>query len=822
MGQQTPNTVVDGFGPFPKGMNAGVPPQALPKDQAAMVTNGTLRGTFVTTRPKYQKLTLDYTGDFDGTGRFQGACYYMPDTGQQSIVAAIEGKLFRFIPGEAAVTAKNVGIANDDNPATLGQHWLWQSEQWLIDQDGQSVPRLFDGSTTRRARNNTTVFGTVASIGSIPHVGETVMLALTGVYGGPMYSRVQLFDNSSPPVSLGYFETRPSSSAQPQAVLTAASDISLVVPKGTPIQVSNDPTLNCITTDSSVALVPGMAQGYTTTAFPLLNAVGGAAYFDITQGGNVGFVYNIAYGVGFTWLPFNGLAVMHKGDLISQGNGPAQFTTLALLDSNFTASAIGVPQTVTLKTAYTGPDNAKVWINNVPFYIKAVPTPVSYNVSLYNATGTYNTAIPANSTIVSLPELPIGRMGAYVLGRNWMALSDGISFLASDQVGDASGSSAYNYRDAVLCVTENNLLAQGGSFRVPSSAGDIRFVCAMATLDASLGQGPVQVGTPTTVFSCSASIAGQDWTTITNPILTESLIGNGGMGQNSAVVVNGDLIMRSMDGLRSLILARREFATWGNTPISNEVRSLLANDPKELLPWCSTVFFDNRLLATTGLTAGTQGVYGSKTVALNCDPVSSLRGKAPSVYDGVWQDLNVLKYITGVFNGVQRCFAFVSNTTSNLIEIWEVLPTAEPLDGSTPDPTDYLDNGTDNITMSVETPVLFDTLPGKQKNDLCRLTGGEIYVKDLFGDVTFTVYFRPDDNTVWHTWATWTVPLAASYMPRMGFGEPPDDADNVTGRPWREGYNFQFKIVAQGHCTIMGARMSAAVLPTQTFAPLFA
>jgi hypothetical protein len=820
MGQQTPNTVVDGFGPFPQGMNAGVPAQALPKDQAAMLTNGTLRGTFATTRPKRQKITLDYTGDFDGTGRFQDACYYMPDAGAQSIVAAIAGKLFQFTPSTSSVACKNIGISGDDNSADVSQHWLWQTEKWVIDQDGQSVPRIFDGSSTRRSRNLTTIYGTVAVPGSIPDTGETVLLSLYAQYTGPMYSRVILFDNSVPRVNLGYFETRPDTSAVSQVILTPATNTPTSGPPGTPIQASTDSSLNYVT-NYSVHYLSGSGNFYATLAFPLVQNTAGI-YYDITRGWPASFATQTFVGATFSWSDRGLCPDLPEGHLISGTGTPAQFTTLLLIKNAFTATPIGVEQTVTVETPYTGPEGAMVWINGLPFYIRKVPIAASLNIALFNVTGTSGTAIPIDSIIVSIPELQIGKMGAYVQGRNWMALADGISFVASDEVGGSSGSIAFNYRDAVLCVTNNNLLAQGGSFRVPSSVGGIRFIVAMATLDASLGQGPVQVGTPTTIFSCSASIAGQDWTTVTNPILTESLIGNGGMGQNGAVVVNGDLIMRSLDGLRSLILARREFATWGNTPISNEVRALLNNDPKELLPWCSVVFFDNRLLATTGMTAGAQGVYGAKTVAMNCDPVSSLRGKAPSIYDGVWDGLNVLKYVTGIFNGVQRCFAFVSNTTTNLIELWETLPTLEIEDSATPDPTNYLDNGTDNITLSLETPVLFDELPGKEKNDLCRLTGGEMYVQDLFGDATFTVYFRPDDDSVWHLWATWTVPLAASYMPRMGFGEPPGDTDATTGRPWREGYNFQFKFVVQGHCSIMGGRMSVAVLPTPTFAPLFA
>ena len=50
---------------------------------------------------------------------------------------------------------------------------------------------------------------------------------------------------------------------------------------------------------------------------------------------------------------------------------------------------------------------------------------------------------------------------------------------------------------------------------------------------------------------------------MTSPIVTESAIGFGGCGQDAAVVVNGDLILKSEDGsVYSLKLARQDFDQW--------------------------------------------------------------------------------------------------------------------------------------------------------------------------------------------------------------------------------------------------------------------
>ena len=62
------------------------------------------------------------------------------------------------------------------------------------------------------------------------------------------------------------------------------------------------------------------------------------------------------------------------------------------------------------------------------------------------------------------------------------------------------------------------------------------------------------------------------------------------LNQNGTVLANGDALFRSVDGLRSLILARRDFDTWGNVPQSREVQPTLDADNSSLLNWEAPVF----------------------------------------------------------------------------------------------------------------------------------------------------------------------------------------------------------------------------------------
>lgn len=452
-----------------------------------------------------------------------------------------------------------------------------------------------------------------------------------------------------------------------------------------------------------------------------------------------------------------------------------------------------------------------------------------YSIDAINGTLilTNNAAGPvANATVASAYfsgcNLPPGRMGVYGLGRIWMSLIDGRQFIAGDAVGGSSGTAANEYRDAVLNITENIWLAGGGTFFVPGSVGDIQAMRFAATLDASLGQGPVQIFTATTVFSCNAPTDRTTWQDIKNPILTESLKTNGGKGQNSTVSANGDIIFRSIDGLRSLILARRDFDTWGNCPISYEVSDILNLDDPGLLRYGSAIVHDNRLLMTTHPIVHAQGVYWRGLVPINFDPVSSLRGKLPSVYDsGIWTGMNVLQLVLGQFNDVERGFAFVLNTTTGAtrIELWELMDSGR-----------YDNDGVNDIPIvwRIKSASMKFGQDDPRKRQLLRMQDGEIYIEDLVGTCNFSASFWPDQYPCPVPWFDWSECQSSDsptlsqvgFRPRMGLGEPSGQyCDASNNRPLREFYTAQFDLTVTGHCIFLGGRFKAVTQPDPELAP---
>lgn len=621
-------------------------------------------------------------------------------------------------------------------------------------------------------------------------------------------------------------------------------------------------TLSFASTDQQLAFTKGLYQGacyYKPDAGSqcLIASISGRLYkvTPVFPGGTTATVTDITGGNAQSttatqcwlwqaenyviWNDGSSLPVFYDGTSTTRSTGsgppPAASTFIVSPSFSFPNGYNGIkaaPDTITftLATNFTGLNGDSVILglgSTTPLYgvvTAGAGTPaVTAHFGLQTIGAPFFVGSGTTLTIAQIPvapQLPAGRMGTYGKGRVWMCLANGKDFIAGDIVGGPSGSKANNFRDAILNITENDFLTGGGTFTVPGSIGDIRAMRFVAILDASLGQGPLQVFTPNAVFSCNAPVDRLTWQTLSNPILTEPLIGSGGLGQNSTVPVNGDTFFRSVDGIRTLVLARRDFATWGNVPISREVAQFLESDEEDLLPYGSAINFDNRLLMTFRPVSTAQGVYHRGLIVINFDPVSTITGKLPPVYDGAWNGLNVLQVLSDQFNLIARAYAFNLNTGLSEIELWEILPSSEE--------TLILDNGTTPISWAMESATLFD-LEDKQpvQRHLKSLDNGELYVSDLEGRVDFRVMYRPDDWPCWVLWLAWSECASMTaensqpqFRPRMGLGTPSArDCDPSTNRPLREGFSFQFRIEVVGHCTIKGARFSAQPAPQPKFPP---
>lgn len=821
------NEFEDSLFQFSKGMDSGVSPLILPKDKLAFALNATVRNGFITTRPAFQKVAINYGGNASlqsaiEDGQWQGGCFYKPDFDPETLVAQIGGRLFQFTPGAGpTATVRDVSVPADPNPSTAAQAWLWQAENYVIANDGLNVPIFFDGVSSRRSLGNVNLtVGTIAA--APPFVAPAQGASVTVILNAPPLINLTMV------ITINGKRYMMTPGNNPNAVsatnLFATSGVTYVA--GTQVLiVPKNLGVNNVLHGSGLfiggnALIPANAETCTidldSPNIPAINTgvtIAGVNWLVLDRTPN--------HMHGHLTRPFTGiLHTIHVGDILTKTNNHDPQTLVGTLGTTFTIPAVGASAVMNLNHPYSGANPQEVWINGTDHF-SLTPAPIAnpLAVTLTNIDDTPATVLNAK-TILAIAELPPGRMGAYGMGRVWQSLVDGISFMAGDIVGGPSGTASLSFRDAVLKVTENTFLAGGGNFRVPGSVGDIRSMTFTANLDASLGQGPLQVGTPNAVFTCQAPVDRTTWALIQNPILSQSLIGFGPLGQNNTVLVNSDTIFRSTVGLGSLILARREFYSWGNTPISNEMVRVFDRDAISLASFGSAVDFENRLLETCQPINNGNGTYHRGIVALDYEPISNMQQKLPPVYDGLWTGLNVLQLIVGQFNGNRRTFAFTFNNITQKIELYEVLR----------DGFGNFDNGTNRITWMFESATLFKEIQGKSIYDPIRLLSGEIYVDDIIGKVDFQAFYRPDQYPCWIPWHAWSVcsnqptdalpNLKPTYRTRMGLPQPDGSVcEGVNNRPFREGYTFQFKLQITGHCRFIGARFKSVGIPQPEYAP---
>ncbi len=435
-------------------------------------------------------------------------------------------------------------------------------------------------------------------------------------------------------------------------------------------------------------------------------------------------------------------------------------------------------------------------------------------------------------------EVPVGNVMCYSGGRLWVTLPDGQSFVAGDGVFGPTGTEVYGSRDSVLRFTENEYLAGGKAFAVPSNLGPIAAMRNLGNLDTSLGQGPMQVFTASGAFSIDAPLNRDLWALLQNPIKTVSLMQYGFLSQESTVNVNGDLWGRALNGIRSFMIARRDFGSWANRAMSHEASKWLERDDVQLLRYCSAATFDDRLLTTVGPQYDRErGVYHSGLVSLDFHPITAIAQVEQPTWDGMWHASwgQLLQLHSFTFKGIEYCFAAVLSTADEnghrFIQLWQLMTDRGP---------DVSEDGTEyRIQRVLESP-RFDFAPsGSSRLELKKLEASDTWLSQVSGTVDIWLYYRPDEYPCWFFWKHWQIcartrrcpddvlapgdtclrglNLKPQFRARIGSLRPPDNVIPDTGLVARDAYGFQYRMEIEGDCDLTAVRLLALRIVEQTF-----
>lgn len=429
-------------------------------------------------------------------------------------------------------------------------------------------------------------------------------------------------------------------------------------------------------------------------------------------------------------------------------------------------------------------------------------------------------------------ELPPGRQIAYGLGRFWFAGVDGVSYYGSDLSGGSSGTPEEKLKDSILKMTENNRIAAGGSFQVPTEQGQIRAMKFPALKDTSLGQGPLQVFTDYGVFSVNCPLKRDDWTEVEDPLATQAALQNGATGHDAVTVANSDLFFRSNDGIRSLVLTREEDSgAWGRTPISREMSYILDSDTETLLENASAVVFQNRLISTCTPLRTDRGIVFKGMAVMDFDPLGTMAKKQSPRWEGLWTGLHIFKIVVGKFDGQDRCLLFCQNYLNEL-EIYEL----------TKDARFDRNSGTSKVPIrwSFETSGIAFRAEGKTGSGaygMKQLEAGEMHYSNLVGRVVFRTFYKPDGHACWVPWWSWTdcaedmncrvdpatgclniTNYRPQYRSPVGLPKPGDDVNPATKRRYRSFFTVQMRVEVDGCVELDRILLAASPMEVPEFA----
>jgi hypothetical protein len=423
------------------------------------------------------------------------------------------------------------------------------------------------------------------------------------------------------------------------------------------------------------------------------------------------------------------------------------------------------------------------------------------------------------STNVLLPiaqrEVPPGAAMEYWQGRLWVQVGNR-TFSAGDIIYGPSGTTTYQFQDALLKWQEVAYLAGGGTFNVPAFVGNIRALRKTANLDNTLGESPLYIFTTDAIYSMQVPITRTDWVTVTASNLPlQRMVQNryGTSSDWSLVAVNTDLFYRSYDGVRSLQVAIRYMHQWGQVPLSRNENRALAFDDRALARWNSGIEFDNRLLHTILPFQTPRGVAHRGLMPLDFDLITALDERLPPAWEGMYEGIDFLQVLKSSSGGLERAFALSVSRDTTRIQVWEItnFQKFETLEQK-------------RVSWYFETPAYTWGDVFKLK----RLDGVEFWIDKILGTVNITVYYRPDQSPCWIKWHSWqeceastscedvvnpvcypTQPYCEGYRATRQLPSPPAKAERENMRPSDIGYQFQLKVEVKGWCRFRGIMLHA-------------
>jgi len=402
-------------------------------------------------------------------------------------------------------------------------------------------------------------------------------------------------------------------------------------------------------------------------------------------------------------------------------------------------------------------------------------------------------------------SIPIGTVMAYGHGRIFVVPKeiiyngktvDGRRFFLAGDIFQP------NEPETVLKFAETEYLNGGGAFSLPSEFGFITGMTFQRNSGGGSGYGPLIVFARNGVSAFSVQLPRQSdvglgvpgWL---NSDISQVLFMDAGTRSNrSLVTTNNDIMFRgsaNKDGVRSV-----SFQVYGsqqtlqNTPFSGEMQRVFDRDDQNSLQYVAQSIADNRLLSMV-VPRGDSDNSFEAMVSLDFAPLQNLKQKSSPSFDGVVTGAQFLQCLSAIYEDKERHFVFCRKGDGNLsLVVYH--------------DDEYTDNGT-----PIEARLYTRRMNGGNLSDTKIIEKVMLCLSDLRGDVTVSVYSRPDWYPYWgQIGATWSFSAPVTdpnSVPqgkmRVEFAAGKNAACNaVDGTDLISGMGHQFCVVITGRAMV--------------------
>ena len=409
-------------------------------------------------------------------------------------------------------------------------------------------------------------------------------------------------------------------------------------------------------------------------------------------------------------------------------------------------------------------------------------------------------------------EVPVGTIMQFGQGRVWVLKGDALF------AGDIEGGPT-----SILSFTETTFLAGGGALNPSYLIGNVNGLAFIPQQDTSTGVGTLLVFGERGTTSVFAELPRDQWI---NGIQRMVLINIGGTGHRTPCQLNGDVWFRSADGQRSYRQARGQVDLLAQLPLSTELDPFFGTDTPYLLPYASSVYFDNRLLTTISPQYRNFRVSFPAIAACDFHILSSFGNDRKPCWDGVWTGENIYELVQG---NTQRLFMpGIDSAGRNCL--FEMLKTNA---AQVADVADDGNRGTvsRSVVWSLDSGLLSFDVNGGGPAVQKRLFGGKYWLRNISGQIGVILQYRKDGESCYIDWVdhtycsntdlcnieldangcpvTWVA--AEQYRSPVLLTQPdiespgPDDAPlgaGNSGKPLNIGYEFQTRFTITGDCML--------------------